>query len=177
MKASMKNTLYKVLVILLNTSGDVCCAACTCPAGAGLGRFGNCNHVRGVLFALEDFNRKGYQDCPEPVSCTSKLSAWNVPTSFVAVSPVSIDETVIKRIRFCKDNDKSNQPNTEHGKLYESHVCSLYRAKVIQDGYDPLIIDEPGLTVCKSFPYLAASLDGIMKFKENSWGLDQMSLL
>eukprot|EP00795_Rhopilema_esculentum_P011846 gene11846-2386_t len=81
--SSMKNTLYKVLVILSNTSGDVCCADCTCLAGAGLGGFGNCDHVGGVLFALEDLNRKAYQDCPEPVSCTSRLSAWNVPTSFV----------------------------------------------------------------------------------------------
>ena len=62
--------------------------------------------------------------------------------------------------------------STDHGKFYESHVRSLYRAKMIQDGYDALIIDEPGLTVCKSIPYLAASLDGIVKFKENSWGLE-----
>ena len=55
-------------------------------AGAGLGGFCNCNHVGGVLFALEDFNRKGYQDCPEPVYCTSRLSAWNVPTSFMSIS-------------------------------------------------------------------------------------------
>ena len=53
MKASMRNSLYKVLVILSNSSGDVCPAACTCPAGAGLDGFGNCNHVGGVLFALE----------------------------------------------------------------------------------------------------------------------------
>ena len=57
MKASMKNILYKVLVIL-DSSGNVSSAACTCPAGSGLGGFGNCNRVGGVLFALEDFNRK-----------------------------------------------------------------------------------------------------------------------
>ena len=83
---------------------------CTCPAGAGLGCFGNCNHIGGVLFALEDFNRKGYQDCPEPVSCTSKLCAWNVPTSFVSVAPKSIDETVIRKIKFGKDSGISTQP-------------------------------------------------------------------
>ena len=38
------------------------------PAGVGLGGFGKCNHVGVVLFALED--RKGYQECREPVSCT-----------------------------------------------------------------------------------------------------------
>ena len=54
----MKNTLYKVLVVL-DSSGSVSSAACTCPAGSGLGDFGNCNHVGCVLFASEDFNRKG----------------------------------------------------------------------------------------------------------------------
>ena len=107
MKASMRSTLYKVLVILSNSSGDVCGAACICPAG--LGGSGNCNHVGGVLFAFEDFNRKGYQSCPEPVSCISRLSACNFPTSFVSVSPTSIDEVFIQKIRFGKDN-KFDQP-------------------------------------------------------------------
>ena len=77
MKASMKNTLYKVLIVL-DSSGNVSNAACTCSAGSGLGGFGNCNHVGGVLFALEDFNEKRLYQSKEPVSCTSKLSAWNV---------------------------------------------------------------------------------------------------
>ena len=58
---------------------------------------------------MEDFNRKGYQDCPEPVSCTSRLSAWNVPASLVSVNPASIDQTVIRKIKFGKDNDNFNQ--------------------------------------------------------------------
>ena len=33
---------------------------------------------------------------------------------------------------------------------------------MIQGGYEGLIIDDPGLTVCTSFPYLAASFDGIV---------------
>ena len=45
MKASMKSILYKVLVILSNSSGDVSCAACSCPAGSGSGGFGNRNHI------------------------------------------------------------------------------------------------------------------------------------
>ena len=103
MKASMKSTLYKALVAL-NSSGNASCTACTCPAGAGLSGLGNCNHVGGVLFALEDFNRKGYTNCPEPVSCTSKLAAWNVPPSYATVFPAPIDEVGIKKIRFGKDD-------------------------------------------------------------------------
>ena len=51
----MQNIMYKILVVL-DSFGNVPNAACTCPAGSGLGGFGNCNHVDGVLFALEDDN-------------------------------------------------------------------------------------------------------------------------
>jgi len=104
MKASMKNTLYKVL-IALDSSGNVSNAECTSPAGSGLGDFGNCNHVGGVLFVLEDFNQKGLHQSKEPVSCTSKLSAWNFPSSSVA--PVSIDEITLQNIKFGADNIRS----------------------------------------------------------------------
>ena len=61
-KACMKKVLYKVILKLLNLSGDVCFAACSCPAGIGLRGFGNCNHVGGVLFALKDFNQQVFKD-------------------------------------------------------------------------------------------------------------------
>ena len=108
-KASMKSVLYKANVILSNDAGDLCCAACTCPAGAGISGFGNCNHGGGIIFALEDFNRKGYQSCPQPVSCTSKLSAWNLPSSFTSISPVPIDQIVIEKIKFGRDSGKSQE--------------------------------------------------------------------
>ena len=108
-KASMKRTLYKIFLKLSNSSGDVLSAACTCPAGIGLGGFGNCNHVGAVLFALEDFNRKGLQKFPEPVSCTSMLSSWNVPSASQIVNPKPIDEVLIRKIKFGRDN-KSQVP-------------------------------------------------------------------
>ena len=83
-EASMKKNLYKVMAKLSSESGDVCSAACSCPAGIGLGGFGICNHVGGFLFlpfALEDFKRHGLQEFPSPVSYASQLSAWNVPKS------------------------------------------------------------------------------------------------
>ena len=100
----MKRTLYKIFLKISNTSGDVLAAACTCPAGIGLGGFGNCNHVGAVLLPLEDFNRKGLQKCLEPVSCTSMLSSWNVPSASQIVIPMPIDEVVIKKIKFGIDN-------------------------------------------------------------------------
>ena len=101
MKASMKNTLYKVLVVH-HSFGNVSNAACTCPAGPGLGGFGNCNHLGGVELALEDFDRKCFHQAKEPVSCTSKLSVWNNHSS--SVVPASIDEIVLKKIKFGIDN-------------------------------------------------------------------------
>ncbi len=119
MKASMKNTLYKVIVVLSNDSGDVSTAACTCPAGAGVSGFGNCNHVGGVLFALEDFNRKGYQNCPEPVS-------RNVPSSSTKIAPASIDQIVNKKIKFGKDNSQITNPQVNHNDPRKSKDSQLH---------------------------------------------------
>ena len=41
-------------------SCDVLRAACTCHAGLGLQGKGKCSHVGGVIFAMEDFSRRGY---------------------------------------------------------------------------------------------------------------------
>ena len=61
-EASLKKVLYKVIIKLSNLSVDVCSAACSCAGGIGLHGFGNCNHVGGVLFALEDFNQQVFKD-------------------------------------------------------------------------------------------------------------------
>ena len=61
-----------------------------------------------MLFALEDFNRKGLRQSEDPVSCTSKLSAWNVPSSSVA--PASIDKIVLQKIKFGADNIRTYKP-------------------------------------------------------------------
>ena len=96
MKAYMKNTLYKVLV-LLDSPGNVSSAACTCPTGSGLGGSEKCNHFGGALFALEDFNRKGLYQYDKPISSTSNLSAWN---SFIFSVSCFIDESVLQRIKY-----------------------------------------------------------------------------
>ena len=91
-KASMKAKMYKVIVKLSSSDGSVCSAACTCPAGIGIGGFGNCNHVGAMLFGLEDFNRRDLKNVPIE-SCTSKLSAWNVPRDSSS-APLPIDQVV-----------------------------------------------------------------------------------
>ena len=66
---SMKRTPYKVVVEFSPTC-DVLRTACTCPAGLGLQGKGKCNNIGGVLFAIEDFIRRGLQNHPEPLTCT-----------------------------------------------------------------------------------------------------------
>ena len=101
MKDSMKNTLYKVLVVL-HSFGNVSNAVCSCPAGPGLGGFGSYNHLGGVVLALENFDRKSFHQAKEPISCTSKLSVWNIHSS--SVVPASIDEIILKKFKFGIDN-------------------------------------------------------------------------
>ena len=72
---SLKKTPYRV-VVKFTPQCDVLRAACTCPAGLGSHGMGKCNHVGAVLFAFEDFTRRGLQNHPEPISCTSRLSVW-----------------------------------------------------------------------------------------------------
>ncbi|XP_078372649.1 uncharacterized protein LOC144656291 [Oculina patagonica] len=99
---SMKKTPYRVVVEFSPTC-DVLRAACTCPAGLGLNGKGKCNHVGGVLFAIEDFIRRGLQNNPEPLTCTSRLSVWVVPRNqSVAAKP--LDKVLIRKIRFGKKN-------------------------------------------------------------------------
>ena len=64
---SMKKSPYRV-VVEFTPQCDVSRAACTCPAGLGSQGKGKCNHIGGVLFALEDFTRRGLQKHPEPLS-------------------------------------------------------------------------------------------------------------
>ena len=109
MEASMKSTLYKIVIKLCSSSGDVYLATCTCPAGTGVGGNGNFNHVGGVLFALEDLNRNGFQDLLTPIFCTSKLSAWNVPRDSSS-DPVPIDAVIIEKIKFGRNNGKEYKP-------------------------------------------------------------------
>ena len=75
---SIKKTPYRV-VITFTPQRNILRAAFTCPAGLGSQVKGKCNHIAGVLFALEDFTRRGLQKHPEPLSCTLRPSVWVVP--------------------------------------------------------------------------------------------------
>jgi hypothetical protein len=63
--------------------------------------FGHRNHVGGLLFALEDFGRKGLKEHENPVSCTSKLCQWNAPRN-LKVEPSTIDALPVRKYHFGK---------------------------------------------------------------------------
>ena len=99
---SMKKNPYRVIVEF-SPQCDIFRAACTCPAELGLNGKGKCNHVGGVLFAAEDFTRRGLQKHAEPLTCTSRLSIWVVPRNqSVAAKP--LDLVLIRKIRLGKKN-------------------------------------------------------------------------
>ena len=98
----MKKTPYRA-ILEFSPTYDVLLAACTRPAGLGLWGKGKYNHIGGVLFAIEDFIRRGLQNNSEPLTCTSRLSVWVVPRNqSVAAKP--IDKVLIRKIRFGKKN-------------------------------------------------------------------------
>ncbi|KAK3092814.1 hypothetical protein FSP39_007483 [Pinctada imbricata] len=87
--ASMKHERYKVRAIF-DSDGDIKLAACECPAGIGVKGLGKCNHVGGLLFAINDFHTKGLHSKTNKVSCTSRLNEWIVPRNLtVAAKPLS----------------------------------------------------------------------------------------
>ena len=69
-------------------------ALCTCPAGLA----GCCNHVGGLLYALEDFVRLGLRE-EAGKTCTEKLMAWNQPCS-VCAQPCRVTDVHLRKHTF-----------------------------------------------------------------------------
>ena len=75
-----------------------------CIFRRGVDGLGHCNHVGGILLAVEDFCRRGLKEHGEPVSCTSRLCSWNAPLN-VKVDPKPVNNIVITKYRFGKKTD------------------------------------------------------------------------
>ena len=97
---SMKKTPCRA-VLEFSPICDVLRAACTYPTGLDLRGKGKCNHIRGVLFAIEDFMRRKFQNNPKPLTLIKRLSVLVVPRNRrVAAKP--IDKVLIRKVRFGK---------------------------------------------------------------------------
>ena len=70
----------------------------------GVDGFGKCNHVGGLLYYVEEFNKRGLKSQPEKVSCTSVLNGWVVPRN-LTVKPQPLPELKIKKSQFGKTNN------------------------------------------------------------------------
>ena len=91
---SMKKTPNRA-VLEFSPMCDVLRAEFTYSAVLGLRVKGKCNHIGGVLFAIEDFIR--FQNNPKPLTSTPRLSVWVIPRNQrVAAKP--IDKVLIRKI-------------------------------------------------------------------------------
>ena len=61
--------------------------------------------------------------------------------------------------------------STNHGNKFEGHVRDLYCKALYEKGYN-VNVEEVGLKVSQSRPYLGASLDGIVSCDGEIWGLE-----
>ncbi|XP_019628688.1 PREDICTED: uncharacterized protein LOC109473252 [Branchiostoma belcheri] len=83
----------------------------------GVGGLGKCTHASGLLFAVEDFTRRGLKNHPTPLACTARLSIWNVPRND-KVEPQPLRRIHIHKIRYGKiprtATSSQYDPRAEH---------------------------------------------------------------
>ena len=126
--------------------------------------------VGGGLFALDDFNRKGLHQSKEPASCTSQLSAWNVPSSSVA--PASIDEIVLKKIKFGEDNVQRYKPR------YNPFDPRLPNQRVLTQNIGQLTLNPAkhapnsccfAFMICQNLPWIQLILSQLLSVKSQAY--------
>ena len=93
---SMRKTEPYRARICLFRDGMVEVAYCVCTAGLA----GCCNHIAGLLDALEEFVRLGLRE--EPESPTSRLCKWNKPRS-KKVAPCKVADIRLSQSQFLKE--------------------------------------------------------------------------
>ena len=108
-----KDRVYQVRVCCTEHSNlemptDVRAAYCICPASLA----GSCNHVGALLYALEDFVRKGLRE-ETPKACTSKLMAWNQPRAR-KMRARKTSEVFLKKEEYSTQEAKRLQINKPH---------------------------------------------------------------
>ena len=61
--------------------------------------------------------------------------------------------------------------SVEHGRHYEPHVRNLYLQAMNENGFKGISVEDVGLLIRKN-SFLGASLDGIVKCNQDTWGLE-----
>ena len=104
-----KDRKYKVRLCCTTSTSPadhiptVLIALCSCPAGLA----GCCNHVGGLLYALDDFVRCGLRE-EAGKACTEKLMQWNRPHS-AHVKPRRVTGVHLKKHTFCGRDRRSKK--------------------------------------------------------------------
>ncbi|KAI8514873.1 hypothetical protein Bbelb_074640 [Branchiostoma belcheri] len=128
---SMKQKKYTTIIAFVNSK--VQRAACSCPAGTCPDGLGKCNHIGGLLFAIEAFNKTDLRDQPTPVSSTGRLCVWNVPRND-KVEAQQITEVKLGKIRYGKDTKflktSHYDPRAPHQREVDNGALGLFRSKV-----------------------------------------------
>ena len=117
-----KDRVYKIIMRIHHTSGEIQFAKCGCIAGKGPRAC--CKHIASVCYALENFSRL-FLDEPEEIACTDLLQKWNQPRKR-RLSPKKISElnfsieshNKVKRTR----NLQGRKPGDINGQISENDV-------------------------------------------------------
>ena len=62
--------------------------------------------------------------------------------------------------------------SVEHGRHYEPHVRNLYLQAKDEKGFKGISVEDVGLLMSRKNYFLGASLDGIVKCNQDTWGLE-----
>jgi len=66
---------------------------------------------------------------------------------------------------------KFSSPSVEHGRHYEPRVRNLYLQAMNEKGLHGISDEDIGLLISRKNSFLGASLDGIVKRNQGTWGL------
>ncbi|XP_069109720.1 uncharacterized protein [Argopecten irradians] len=185
--ASMKHETYRVITVFEN-DGDIVYAACECPAGLGVNGAGKCNHIGGLLFAINHFHDQGLQNHPQKVSCTSKLNGWIVPRN-LTVKPKPVKDIQIKKFKFGKtEKDRPNvtefDPRAPQDRSVNNHAITnlfenlkeyapksaffLYHNEPAVNDVEPAFLDTlDSVNIALNTSVVFSSFDNIIDHKEN----------
>jgi len=66
--------------------------------------------------------------------------------------------------------------SVKDGRHYEPHVRNLYLQAMNEKGFEGILVEDVGLLISRKNSFLGASLDGIVKCNQDTWGLEKVSI-
>lgn len=139
----IKNKVYRVHVCLCQSIAEVKSAFCVCVSGLE----GSCNHVAGLMYALENFVRLGLRE-ESKLACTSKLQLWNRPRK-QKVPPSKISSVRLVKEEYGKQKKARKQPRYDprptNLRLVDPSRIARLQAELQEEHENLLGQDESGM--------------------------------